>query len=78
SYVLSFQINLALPLQASMLAPGSHSLLVAALFAVSGLTAVGGQLRITRWFAERWGTRRSLAVGLTIMAASFLPLIVVP
>lgn len=78
SYVLSFQINLALPLQASRLAPGSHSLLVAALFAVSGLTAVGGQLRITRWFAERWGTRRSLAVGLTITAASFLPLIVVP
>ncbi|KPN48130.1 MFS transporter [Mycobacterium intracellulare] len=78
SYVLSFQIYLALPLQASMLAPDSHSLLVAALFAVSGLIAVGAQLRITRWFAGSWGTRRSLAVGLTILAVSFLPLIAIP
>lgn len=78
SYVLSFQVYLALPLQASILAPGSQSSLVAAVFVVSGVVAVAGQLRITRWFAARWGPGRSLAIGLTILAASFLPLTIVP
>lgn len=56
-YALSFQIYLALPMQASILMPRNQYLLIAAMFAVSGLVAVGGQLRITRWFAVRWGGR---------------------
>nr|WP_211699310.1 MFS transporter [Mycobacterium spongiae] len=78
SYVLSFQIYLALPLQAAVLAPGSEAMLVAALFVVSGLVAVLGQLRITRWFAGRWGSGRCLIIGMTILAAAFVPLIAVP
>ncbi|MBI2696105.1 MFS transporter [Mycobacterium nebraskense] len=78
SYVLSFQVYLALPLQASILTPRFQSLLVAAMFVVSGLVAVAGQLRITRWFAARWGPGRSLAIGLTILAASFVPLTLIP
>ncbi|MGV7800725.1 MFS transporter, partial [Mycobacterium kansasii] len=78
SYVLTFQVYLALPLQASLLTPRLQSWLVAAVFVVSGVVAVAGQLHITRWFAARWGARRSLVVGLTILAASFVPLIVVP
>ena len=78
SYVLSFQVYLALPLQASLLTKRYQTLLVAAVFVVSGLVAVAGQLRITRWFAARWGHGRSLAIGLAIMAASFLPLLVIP
>ncbi len=78
AYVLSFQIYLALPMQASVLAPHNQSLLVAAMFAVSGLVAIAGQLRITRWFAARWGAGRSLVVGAMILAASFVPLAVVP
>ncbi len=78
SYVLSFQIYLAVPLQASALAPDSEALLVAGLFVVSGLVAVFGQLRITRWFAARWGSGRSLIIGMAILAASFVPLVVVP
>ncbi|SOJ57259.1 Multidrug resistance protein MdtH [Mycobacterium simulans] len=77
-YVLSFQMYLALPMQASVLAPGHQSVLVAAMFAVSGLVAIAGQLRITRWFASRWGAGRSLVVGATILAASFVPLALVP
>ncbi|MGV7756257.1 MFS transporter, partial [Mycobacterium kansasii] len=71
SYVLTFQVYLALPLQASLLTPRLQSWLVAAVFVVSGVVAVAGQLHITRWFAARWGARRSLVVGLTILAASF-------
>lgn len=78
AYVLSFQIYLALPMQAALLVPGHQSALVAAMFAVSGLVAIAGQLRITRWFAARWSTGRSLVVGATIAAASFLPLVLVP
>ncbi|ORB62809.1 MFS transporter [Mycolicibacterium tusciae] len=78
SYVLSFQVYLALPLHAAALAPQHESLLVAAVFVVSGLVAVGGQLRITRWFSARWGAGRSLAIGMTILSMSFVPLLVVP
>nr|WP_082408920.1 MFS transporter [Mycobacterium intracellulare] len=78
SYVLTFQVYLALPLQASMLTPTSEKALVAALFVVSSVVAVAGQLRITRWFTERWGPGRSLAIGLAILAASFVPLAVIP
>ncbi|AEV73368.1 nitrate/nitrite transporter [Mycolicibacterium rhodesiae NBB3] len=78
SYVLSFQVYLALPLHAAALAPQHESLLVAAVFVVSGLVAVGGQLRITRWFAARWGAGRSLMIGMLILAVSFVPLLAVP
>lgn len=78
SYVLSFQVYLALPLHAAALAPQHESLLVAAVFVASGLVAVGGQLRITRWFSARWGAGRSLTIGMTILSMSFVPLLVVP
>ncbi|KZS60512.1 MFS transporter [Mycobacterium ostraviense] len=78
SYVLTFQVYLALPLQASLLAPHSQTAVVAGIFLVSGIVAVAGQLRITRWFSARWRSGRSLVIGMAILAASFLPLALVP
>ncbi|KMO72879.1 MFS transporter [Mycolicibacterium chlorophenolicum] len=78
SYVLSFQVYLALPLHAAALAPGHASIVVAAIFAVSGVVAVAAQMRITRWFAARWGSGRALAIGMSVIASSFVPLLVVP
>ncbi|WP_425296375.1 MFS transporter, partial [Nocardia abscessus] len=78
SYVLSFQVYLALPLQAELIAGASSQILVTALFVVSGLVAVAGQLRITAWFKARWGTGRSLVVGMGILAVSLLPQAVIP
>lgn len=78
SYVLSFQVYLALPLHASIVAPQVETLLVAAVFVISGAVAVSGQLRITRWFAARWGSGRSLVIGVLVLAFSFGPLLVVP
>ncbi|WP_063002351.1 MFS transporter [Nocardia mikamii] len=78
SYVLSFQVYLALPLQAGYLSPGHAQALTSALFVVSGVVAVAGQLRITAWFRRRWGTGRGLVVGMGVLAASFLPLLLVP
>ncbi len=78
SYVLSFQVYLTLPLQAKYLAPHRETVLVAAIFAVSGVVAVAGQLRITRWFAARWGSGHSLVIGMMVLAISFVPLAVLP
>lgn len=78
SYVLSFQVYLALPLQAEFIAGASAQTVTSALFVVSGVVAVVGQLRITAWFRARWGTGRSLVVGMGLLAVSFLPLVIVP
>ncbi|MFX0573701.1 MFS transporter [Nocardia nepalensis] len=78
SYVLSFQVYLALPLQAEIIAGARSDTLTSAMFVVSGVVAVAGQLRITAWFRARWGTGRSLVVGMGMLAASFVPLAVVP
>ncbi|WP_425295601.1 MDR family MFS transporter [Nocardia abscessus] len=78
SYALSFQVYLALPLQAEFVAGTRSQTLVSALFVISGVVAVAGQLRITAWLRARWGTGRSLVVGMGILAASFVPLVAVP
>ncbi|UXA18052.1 MFS transporter [Mycobacterium sp. SMC-4] len=78
SYVLSFQVYLALPLQARQLFPGSETIVTAMIFVVSGVVAVLGQLRITHWFAQRWGSGRSLVIGMLILAVAFVPLMALP
>lgn len=79
SYVLSFQVYLALPLEARRIAgDGMASTVgVAALFAVSGAVTIVGQLRVTAWCRARWGPARSMAVGLAVMAGAFAPPIAV-
>ncbi|MGV9750382.1 MFS transporter [Nocardia farcinica] len=49
SYVLSFQVYLALPLHARVLSEAHAQALTSAIFVVSGVVAVAGQLRITAW-----------------------------
>ncbi|MGW4248726.1 MFS transporter [Nocardia sp. NPDC004722] len=78
SYVLSFQVYLALPLQARYLAGAHAQAVTSALFVVSGVVAVAGQLRITAWFRRRWGTGRGLVVGVALLGVAFLPLAIVP
>lgn len=78
TYAVTFQVYLALPLHARAIAPEHESAIVAAIFAVSGLVSIVGQLRITAWFGARFGRAQSVAVGVGILAAAFIPLIVVP
>ncbi|MEU3610671.1 MFS transporter [Streptomyces sp. NPDC035033] len=66
SYVLSFQVYLALPLAAG----GTG--VTTALFVVSALVALAGQLRITAWCAARLSRERSLVGGLALMGGAFL------
>jgi len=78
TYVVTFQVYLALPLHAGVLSPHHESAIVAAVFAVSGLVAIGGQIRITAWFTARYGRAQSLTIGVLVLAAAFVPLIIVP
>ncbi|XIE79440.1 MFS transporter [Streptomyces sp. SBR177] len=66
SYVLSFQVYLALPLAADGTAATT------ALFVVSALVALAGQLRITAWCRARLSRERCLVLGLGLMGAAFL------
>ncbi|MFI1980430.1 MULTISPECIES: MFS transporter [Streptomyces] len=66
SYVLSFQVYLALPLAAD----GTG--LTTALFVVSALVALAGQLRITAWCRRRLTRERCLVLGLALMGGAFL------
>ncbi|MFC4079224.1 MFS transporter [Amycolatopsis samaneae] len=72
SNVLTFQVYLALPLQAKAIT-GSGTALVTALFVVSGAIAIAGQLRVTAWFRRRWAPGRCLVVGTTLLSAAFVP-----
>ncbi|MFK0215910.1 MULTISPECIES: MFS transporter [unclassified Streptomyces] len=66
SYVLSFQVYLALPLAAGGTAATT------ALFVVSALVALAGQLRITAWCRRRLSRERCLVLGLALMGGAFL------
>ncbi|MFE7745588.1 MFS transporter [Nocardia sp. NPDC057455] len=78
SSVLAFQVYLALPVHAARIAGDSATTLTTAVFVLSALIAIAGQLRITRWFGQRWGRARSLALGMAILASAFLPLVMIP
>ncbi|GAB2920409.1 MFS transporter [Streptomyces mayteni] len=75
SYVLSFQVYLALPLEVRRVvgAGEAGTATVALLFAVSGLATILGQTRVTAWCAARMAPGRALALGLLVMGAAFLP-----
>jgi MFS family permease len=76
SYVLSFQVYLALPLQAHRADPARGDAVTTALFAVSAAVAVVGQLKITAWARARWSSQRAIVYGIALMGAAFLPLLI--
>ncbi|MEE1772255.1 MFS transporter [Streptomyces sp. JV185] len=75
SYLLAFQTYLALPLQARALLGDGNGAAMGVVFAVSALVAVAGQLRLTDWARKRLDPTRTIALGLAVMGAAFLPLL---
>ncbi|ATW52319.1 MFS transporter [Streptomyces peucetius] len=77
SYVLSFQIYLALPMTLRDTARDGTTATIgtAMLFAASGLATILGQTRLTAWCKQRWTVHRSISTGLALMGAAFLPLL---
>ncbi|MFE6738448.1 MFS transporter [Streptomyces tubercidicus] len=77
SYVLSFQVYLALPLEVRRLGGEGEfgTAAVAGMFAVSGLSTILCQTRVTRWCKARMTAGRALARGLLTMGLAFVPLL---
>ncbi|MFE0577516.1 MFS transporter [Streptomyces sp. NPDC058874] len=77
SYVLTFQVYLALPLEVRRVGgDGAFSgAVTAGLFAVSGLSTVLFQTRVTAWFRAHTEPGRALTRGLLVMGGAFLPLL---
>jgi MFS family permease len=75
SYVLTFQVYLALPLETRRLAPSDTvgTIAVAVLFAISGVIAIAGQVRVTAWCKRRWSHGQCITMGLVLMGLAFLP-----
>lgn len=79
SYVLSFQVYLALPLEVRRLGGDGTGATAstALLFAVSGLSTLLFQTRVTAWCRARMEPGQALVRGLAVMGAAFLPLLAV-
>ncbi|MBT2401785.1 MFS transporter [Streptomyces sp. ISL-100] len=77
SYVMTFQVYLALPLEVRRLGGEGQfaAAAVAVLFAVSGLSTILGQTKVTAWCKARMAPGRALTWGLLTMGAAFLPLL---
>lgn len=78
SYVLTFQVYLALPLAASTALGARGTAVTSGLFVVSAAVAVAGQLRLTQWARRRWSPHEALVRGLAAMGLAFLPLTLAP
>ncbi len=72
SYVLNFQVYLGLPIEVRRLTGGTVG--VTALFVLSGLIAIAGQVRITAWAKAQWTQQQAIVRGLLLMGVAFLPL----
>ncbi len=77
SYVLAFQIYLALPLEVRRLGGDGtfDTAAVAALFAVSGLSTIAFQTKVTAWCKARMAPGAALVWGLITLGTAFLPLL---
>ncbi|MFG1697125.1 MDR family MFS transporter [Nonomuraea sp. NPDC049309] len=71
SYALSFQMYLALPLEVQRLGGGETG--VMALYAISALLGIAGQVRVTAWCSARWSRGQAISRGLALMGVAFLP-----
>ncbi|MEV6053592.1 MFS transporter [Streptomyces sp. NPDC052107] len=78
SYILTFQVYLALPLAASDALGAEGTAVTSGLFVVSAAVAVVGQLRLTGWAKARWQPGQALVRGLTTMGVAFVPLALSP
>ncbi|MGW4197139.1 MFS transporter [Streptomyces sp. NPDC005004] len=77
-YVMQFQVYLALPLEVRRLGGDGAfgTAAVAVLFAVSGLSTILFQTKVTAWCKARMEPGRALTWGLFIMGVAFVPLLV--
>lgn len=71
SYALSYQMYLALPLEVNRIGGGEAG--VMALYTISALLGIAGQVRVTAWCSARWSRGQAISRGLALMGVAFLP-----
>ncbi|MFB7978483.1 MFS transporter [Streptomyces vinaceus] len=74
SYVLTFQVYLALPMAADSLLGADGAKATSGLFVLSAAVAVAGQLKLTAWAKRRWSREEAMVRGLAAMGLAFVPL----
>ncbi|MCG5212957.1 MFS transporter [Streptosporangium sp. KLBMP 9127] len=74
SYALSYQMYLGLPLEVRRVSGADSG--VVALYVISAVLGIVGQVRITAWCGSRWSRGQAIARGLALMGLAFVPLIV--
>ena len=72
SYGLSFQMYLGVPLEVHRIGGGDRG--VMALYALSALLGIAGQVRLTAWCAARWTRGQAITRGLALMGLAFVPM----
>ncbi|MEU6672327.1 pyridoxal-phosphate dependent enzyme [Streptomyces sp. NPDC046727] len=75
SYVLAFQVYLALPLHARELFGRQTGVVTGLVFAASASAAPAGQLKLTAWAQRTLSGPQAVVCGLVVMGAAFLPLL---
>ncbi|MHC3393936.1 MFS transporter [Streptomyces lavendulocolor] len=78
SYVLTFQVYLALPMAADAALGADGTKVTSGLFVLSAAVAVAGQLKLTAWAKERWSRPQAMVRGLVAMGLAFTPLALTP
>lgn len=73
-FALFNQLYLVLPVEAARVTGVAAA--VSAVFVVSTVLGIAGQVRITAWCRARWSAGRSMAIGLAVMGGGFVPLAV--
>lgn len=75
SYVLSFQVYLALPLVMRQAVGVEQDVGMGQLFALSAVVVIAGQPLVTSWVRRRWTPARTLVAGLVVSGTAFVPLV---
>ena len=73
-FALYNQLYMTLPLEAQRVF--GHSSAISAVFVISTVIGIAGQVRITRWCRARWEPGRCVGIGLAAMGASFVPVMI--
>jgi MFS family permease len=76
SYALLFQITFGLPLEVRHVHGGQLG--VGALFVISAVLGLAGQVRLISWCERRWTPGQAMIRGLVVMGVAFVPLMLPP
>jgi MFS family permease len=76
SYSLVYQLSFGLPIEVRHVSGGRAG--ITALFVLSAVLGLAGQVRLTLWCERRWTSGQVMVRGLIVMGVAFVPLMLPP